>query len=194
MTNLKIKMGPDKMLGFLKQKSRLYRLLDYIADRKARLVISDLRKSHKLEIEEINRGTIATIDSFRKQHDLYKKTIEKSHEKALHSLQFESEKKTQAIEHEADQVRDEMRHTIDLMSKTLNRLAASEQVYEKGFSDITLALRKMAPQISAAVQEISIAEKNIEDIHKDVQTEIRTLKGSTTHWDKLLKNRLKVRG
>jgi hypothetical protein len=187
-------MGLHKMLGFLKHKSRLYRLLDYIANRKARLIISDLRKSHKLEIEEINRGTIATINSFKKQHDLYKKTIEKNHERALHSLQFESEKKTQAIEHEAAQVRDEMKHTIDLMSKTLNRLAASEQIYERGFSGITLALQKMAPQIIAAVQEISIAEKDIEAIHKDVQSEIRLLKGSTTYMDRLLKNKLKVKG
>lgn len=180
------------MIYFHKTK-RIYKIIEYFGERKSRRIIKSLEKSHKKELEQINKGTISTIESFRRQHDYQIKTIEESHNRALQDLQVETDKRIKAVEKEAQKSKDEMARTVDTLSKEMNKLSASEKIYEQAFSDIILDLRQMLPQTMAAVQLISRSEKNIEEIYKNTQKEINTLKKSQTIEDLAHKNHLRIK-
>lgn len=181
------------MLGKWK-KGRLFKLIDYFALRQSRSIIHDLRISHARQIADITSGTIETIDRFRNQHDYQIAILKEDNKRSLYDLHNETERKIKAIENESDKVRLEMNDTIDQLSKEMSKISKSEHIYEAGFMEITSELKRMLPQIRAALQAIQIAASNIETIHQSVQSDIGKIKKSTKTEDILRKNQLKARG
>lgn len=173
--------------------SRTWKIIDYLARRKARKIVEELQESHSKHVQELNAGTIRTLETFRQQHDMSIDLLRKEHDKALANLNKETEKKIKAILKESDKVRSEMEETINQLSKEMVRISQRERIYEGGFLGITSELQHMLPQIRAALQAIQSAAGNVEDIHTEVRKEIDLIKKSTKVEDIVHRNKLKAR-
>lgn len=180
------------MLGRWK-KGRVFKIIDYFATRKSRAIVHNLRISHTKQIANLTSGTIETIEKFRKQHNYQIEVLKKEHKRSLDDLHNETERKIRAIESESDKVRIELNDTIDQLSKEMSKITECEHIYEEGFTEITSELKRMLPQIRAALQAIQIAASNIETIHQSVQSDISKIKKSTKTEDILRKNQLRAR-
>jgi type I site-specific restriction endonuclease len=180
------------MLGKWK-KSRIFKILNYLAERKSRSTIKDLNESHSRHIRELNSGTIETIQSFRNQYDDRINLLKKEENRTINDLHHESERKIRAIDEESTKIKIELNDTINQLSKEISRVTKSEHVYENGFMKITSELKWMLPQIRAALQAIQISYSNIEAIHQSVQTDIDKIKKTSKVDDIIRKNNIKAR-
>lgn len=175
------------------KKRRTYKIIDFLAARKARYIVREIEKSHSKHVATLNAGTIETIETFRKQYDMRIVILEKEHDKALADIKRESDKKIKSMLKESDKIREEMEETIDHLSKEMVRISKREHIYERGFADITSELQRMLPQIRAALQAIQTAAGNIEDIHTAVRNDVETVKKGTKAEDIVRRNKLKAR-
>lgn len=180
------------MLGKWK-KSKIFKVIDYLAERKARSTINDLIELHSRNIQELNSGTIETIQKFRDQHDQQISILKREEKRSTDNLHHETEKKIKAISDESSKIQTEMSDAINQLSKEMSRVMMSEHVYETGFAEITFELKKMLPQIRASLQAIQVAASNIESIHQNVQSEVGKIKKSTKAEDIIQKNRMRAR-
>lgn len=153
---------------------RVFKIINYLADKRAKQLLEIQKKMHMQQRTVLNDGFTKTMSTFRMQSEDRISMLTTAHDEALTLLNNETNKKIKSITDESHRIQSEMNSTIELYGKAIQKLTEIEDVYHKFFSQVDVDLKKVLPQLRAAlgmsIHVISGLEKALETTSEKISS------------------------